>query len=208
MEEVHKLVPGKMIRYVVNTNHHMAYAGGLRTYFSQGTTVVTHQSNRDYYVDILFSPFPRTVDPDRMTIFNPMYMISRRPPPIETVGGTTMMGKYVISDDERQLQIWHVQDMAYEVGETYLKIPGPSLARGNHSADMLMAYLPKEKILINADLYVPPEPGAKPPLPTAGMRTLYLNMKKLELDVAQHVSIVGHRVGSNDEFVKLVGNAQ
>jgi hypothetical protein len=24
--------------------------------------------------------------------------------------------------------------------------------------------------------------------------------------VAQHVSIVGQRVGSNDEFVKLVGN--
>jgi len=208
IDEVHKLVPGKMIQYVVNTNHHMEYAGGLRTYFSQGTTVVTHQTNRDYYVGILFSPFPRTVDPDRMTIFNPMYMISRRPPPIETVGGTTMIGKYVVSDDERQLQVWHVQDMAYEVGETYLKIPGPSLARGNHSADMLMAYLPKEKILINADLYVPPEAGANPTPPTAGMRTLYLNMKKLDLDVAQHVSIVGPRVGSNDEFVKLVGNAQ
>jgi glyoxylase-like metal-dependent hydrolase (beta-lactamase superfamily II) len=208
MEEVHKLVPGKMIRYVVNTNHHMAYAGGLRTYFSQGTTVVTHQSNRDYYVDILFSPFPRTVDPDRMATFNPMYMISRRPPPIETVGGTTMIGKYVVSDDERQLQVWHVQDMAYEVGETYLKIPGPSLARGNHSADMLMVYLPKEKILINADLYVPPEAGGKPTPPTAGMRTLYLNMKKLDLDVAQHVSIVGERIGSNEEFVKLVGNVQ
>src|SRR5580700_9260148 len=208
MEEVRKLVPGKMIRYVVNTNHHMAYAGGLRTYFSQGTTVVTHESNRDYYVGILFSPFPRTLDPDRMTIFNPMYMISRRPPPIETVGGTTMIGKYVVSDDERQMQIWHVQDMAYEVGESYLKIPGPSLARGNHSDDMLMVYLPKEKILINADLYVPPEPGAKPSPPTAGMRTLYLNMKKLKFDVAQHVSIVGQRVGSNDEFVKIVGNAQ
>jgi hypothetical protein len=77
-----------MIRYVVNTNHHMAYAGGLRTYFSQGTTVVTHELNKDYYVDILFSPFPRTLDPDRMTIYNPMYMISRRPPPIQTVGGT------------------------------------------------------------------------------------------------------------------------
>ena len=208
MEEVHKLVPGKMIRYVVNTNHHMGYAGGLRTYFSQGTTVVTHQSNRDYYVGILFSPFPRNLDPDRTAIYNPMYMISRRPPPIETVGGTTMTGKYVISDDERQLQIWHVQDMAYEVGESYLKIPGPSLARGNHSADMLMAYLPTEKILINADLYVPPEPGAKPAPPTAGMRTLYLNMKKLGFDVAQHISIVGQQVGSNDEFVKLVGNAQ
>jgi hypothetical protein len=208
IDEVHKLVPGKMIRYVVNTNHHMGYAGGLRTYFSQGTTVVTHESNREYYVGILFSPFPRTLDPDRMTTFNPMYMISRRPPPIETVGGTTSVAKYVVSDDERQMQIWHVQDMAYEVGESYLKIPGPSLARGNHSPDMLMVYLPKEKILINADLYVPPEPDAKPTPPTAGMRTLNLNMKKLNLDVAQHVSIVGQRVGSNEEFVKLIGNAQ
>jgi len=40
------------------------------------------------------------------------------------------------------------------------------------------------------------------------MRTLYLNMKKLNLDVAQHVSIVGQRVGTNDEFIKLVGSAQ
>jgi hypothetical protein len=143
-----------------------------------------------------------------MSIFNPMYMISRRPPSIETVGGTTSIGKYVVSDDERQMQIWHVQDMAYEIGESYLKIPGPSLARGNHSADMLMVYLPKEKILINADLYMPPEPGAQPAPPTAGMRTLNLNAKKLKLDVTQHVSIAGRRVGSNDEFMKLIGNAQ
>src|SRR5258708_27071773 len=119
-----------------------------------------------------------------------------------------MMGKYVVSEDERQVQVWHVPDMAYEVGATYLKIVGPSLAKGNHSADMLMVYLPKEKILINADLYVPPEQGAKPSAPTAGMRTLYLNMKRLNLDVAEHVSTVGQRVGSTDEFVKIVGNAQ
>ena len=207
IEEVHKLAPGKMIQYVVNTNHYMPYAGGLRTYFSQGTTVVTHQSNRDYYVDILFSPFPRTLSPDQMSIFNPMYMSSRRPPSIETVGGTTSIAKYVVSDDERQMQIWHVQDMAYEIGESYVRIPGPSLARGNHSADMLMVYLPKEKILINADLYMPPEPGAQPGPPTASMRTLNLNAKKLKLDVAQHVSIAGKRAGSNDEFVKLLGAA-
>jgi hypothetical protein len=73
---------------------------------------------------------------------------------------------------------------------------------------MLMAYLPKEKIMINADLYVPPEPGAKPEPPSAGMRTLNLNIKKLGLDVTQHVSIVGPRVGTNEEFVKLIGSAQ
>ena len=208
IDEVHKLAPGKMIRYVVNTNHRMPFSGGLRTYFSQGTTVVTHEMNKDYYVNILFSPFPRTLDPDRMTIFNPMYMISRRPPPIQTVGGTTAPYGSGVGDTERQMQIFHVQDMAYEAGESYLKIPGPSLARGNHSADMLMVYLPKEKILINADLYAPAEPGAKPSAPTAGERTLLLNMKRLNLDVAQHVSIVGRRVGSNDDLVKIVGNAQ
>ncbi|NOT25002.1 MAG: hypothetical protein HOP16_02765 [Acidobacteria bacterium] len=208
IEEVHRLAPGKPIQYVVNTNHHMAHAGGLRTYFSQGTTVVTHQSNRDYYVDILFSPFPRTLGPDQMSIFNPMYMISRRPPSIETVGGTTSIGKYVVSDDERQMQIWHVQDMAYEIGESYVKVPGPSVARGNHSADMLMVYLPKEKILINADLFVPAAPGAKPAPATAGMRTLDLNAKKLHLDVAQHVSIVAPRVAPNAELIQAIGNVQ
>ena len=40
------------------------------------------------------------------------------------------------------------------------------------------------------------------------MRTLLLNMKRLNLDVAQHVSIMGPRVGSNDELVKMIGNTQ
>jgi hypothetical protein len=30
----------------------------------------------------------------------------------------------------------------------------------NHSDNMLIAYLPKEKILVNADLYTPPAQGA------------------------------------------------
>jgi hypothetical protein len=87
--------------------------------------------------------------------------------------------------------------MAYELEDQ-------SYAQGNHSADMLMAFLPKEKILINADLYSPPAPGAPTPAATAGMRTLYQNMRKQKLDVAQHVPIHG-RVGTNDEFLKIVG---
>jgi hypothetical protein len=69
---------------------------------------------------------------------------------------------------------------------------------------MLMAYLPKEKILLNADLYSPPAQGAAPPTATNGMRTLYRNMVKLKLDVDQHVPIHG-RVGTNKEFLKIVG---
>ena len=67
-----------------------------------------------------------------------------------------------------------------------------------------MAYLSKEKILVNADLYSPPAQGAPMPTPTAGMRTLYQNMRKQKLDVARHVPIHG-RVGTNEEFLKIVG---
>ena len=196
--EVNRLTPNKMIKYVVNTHHHFDHAGGLRTYFSQGTTVVTHESNREYYVDILFHPTAWTLKPDRMSIYSPMFMISRRPPPIETVGGDTRAtAPYVITDGVRMLEVFHVQDMAYELGD-------PSYRQGNHSADMLMAYLPKEKILVNADLYALPPAGAPLPAVNERMRTLYRNMVKLKLDVEQHVSMHG-RIGTNAEFLKIVG---
>jgi hypothetical protein len=70
---------------------------------------------------------------------------------------------------------------------------------------ILMAYQPKEKILINADFYSPAESGAQPPAATAAMKTLDRNM--LKLDVALRVPIHGH-VGTIDDFVKIVGNGQ
>ncbi len=195
--EASRLVPGKLVRYVINTHHHFDHAGGLRTYLSQGTTIVTHESNKQYYLDILFHPGPRTLQPDRMSLYNPMYWISRRPPPIETVAGEPRSSaKYVVTDGERILEILKVQDVAYELGER-------SYAQGNHSEDMLIAYLPKEKILFNADLYSPPAQGAAPVAPTPSMRTLYQNMRKLKLDVARHVPTHG-RVGTNEEFLAIV----
>jgi hypothetical protein len=121
-------------------------------------------------------------------------MISRRPAPIETVNQ-----KNVLSDGVRTMDIYHVQDMSYA-------LQNPSYRQGNHSEDMLMAYLPKEKILVNADLYSPPAPGQQPPpAPTPSMLTLYQNIHQLKIDVAQHVPIHG-RVGTQDEFLKIIGN--
>ena len=190
IDEVHELVPGKPIRYVVNTHHHFDHAGGLRTYLSQGTTVITHESNKDYYLAILFHPGGWTLQPDRMATYYPMFMISRRPAPIVTVNQ-----KYVLSDDSRVMDIYHVQDVSYSLEDASYRL-------GNHSEDMLMVYLPKEKILINADLYSPPAPGQQPPAPE--MLTLYQNMRLLKLDVAEHVPIEG-RAGTNAEFLKIVG---
>ena len=174
IDEVNRLVPNKQIKYVVNTHHHFDHAGGLRTYLSQGTTIVTHESNKDYYLEILFHPGGWSLQPDRLAQYNPMYMISRRPAPIETVGGDTRnTAPYVVTDGERMMEVFHVQDMAYDLGD-------PSYRQGNHSNDMLMVYLPKEKILVNADLYSPAAQGAAAATPTPGMRTLYQNMRAAE----------------------------
>jgi metallo-beta-lactamase superfamily protein len=198
INEVSRLVPDKQIKYVINTHHHFDHAGGLRTFLSQGTIIVTHETNKDYYLGILFHPGGWTLQPDRLAKYEPMYMISRRPAPIETVGGDTRItAPYVVTDGSRMMEVFHVLDVAYDLGDA-------SYRQGNHSNDMLMVYLPKEKILVNADLYSPQAQGPAPAVPTAAMRTLYQNMLMLKLDVAQHVPIHG-RVATNDEFLKLVG---
>jgi glyoxylase-like metal-dependent hydrolase (beta-lactamase superfamily II) len=179
INEVSRVIPNKPIRYVVNTHHHFDHSGGLRTYLATGTTIVTHPANRDFYVNVMLRPGSRTLQPDRLSEFYPMYMTSRRPMRIETVGE-----KYVISDGVRTMDI--------------LPITGLS-----HVQAMLAVYLPKEKILLNADLYTPPAPGAAPPPTTAGMRSLRTNIQRLRLDVAQHVAIHGG-VGTHEEFLRLV----
>ena len=195
--EAYRLVPSKPIKYVINTHHHFDHAGGLRTYLSQGTTIVTHETNKPYYLDILFHPAPRTLEPDRMAQYSPMFWISRRPAPIEVVSGESRStASYGIGDADHWLQVLHVQDMAYELGDQ-------SYAQGHHSPDMLMVYLPKEKILFNGDLYSPPAAGAPLPAANAANKTLMTNIRKLKLDVERHAAVHSARVGTHEEFMRI-----
>ena len=180
IREVNRLIPNKPIRYVVNTHHHFDHSGGLRTYLAQGATIVTDQGNRDYYDRVLFNPAPRTLQPDRFSTYYPYFIGGRRPLPIETVNQ-----KYVLSDGVRTIDLYPMQGL-------------------NHHANMLLVYFPKEKILVNADLYTPPAQGAPAPAPNANMRSLQQNIQRLKLDVGQHVPIHG-QPGLNDQFVQIVG---
>jgi glyoxylase-like metal-dependent hydrolase (beta-lactamase superfamily II) len=178
--EVGRLIPNKPIRYVVNTHHHFDHSGGLRTYMAQGATVVSHQANDDFLEDVLFSPGARTMMPDRFSTYYPYFSGGRRPLPIVEVNQ-----KFVISDGVRVLDLYPMQGL-------------------NHNNNMLLAYFPKEKILVNADLYTPPAQGAQLPAPNANIRSLNQNIQRLKLDVAQHVPIHG-QPGPNDPFVQIVG---
>jgi glyoxylase-like metal-dependent hydrolase (beta-lactamase superfamily II) len=99
-----------------------------------------------------------------------------RPPVIEGVGD-----KRVLSDGTRTVELYHM--------------------RGNLHADgLLMAYLPKEKLLIQADAFHP-RPGAPPlRLPSPFTVNLLENIQRLKLDVAQIV----HVHGGVDPFAALV----
>ena len=147
---------------------------------SPGTTVVTHQGNREYYENVVFSPAPWTLEPDRLAAYYP-YFANNRTPAIETVNQ-----KYVLSDGVRTMDLYPVQGTA-------------------HNSTMLMVYLPKERILVNADLWNTPAQGAQPPAaPTPGMITLQQNIQRLKLDVARHVPIHGP-VATMEDFSKIVG---
>jgi glyoxylase-like metal-dependent hydrolase (beta-lactamase superfamily II) len=179
IDEVHRLAPDKPIRYLVNTHHHFDHLGGVRTYVAEGATVVTHQMNREFYQRVLFSPAPRTLEPDRLSLLNPDEMPN---PLMELVGG-----KYVISDGTRTIDI----------------VPMPAF---DHAADMVIAYLPHEKMVVNADVYEPPVKGGRVPRFNEGMRVLLDTERQFGMDVSWEVG-VHSGMGPHDELVKIAAQA-
>jgi len=89
--EVKRLVPGKPIRYVVNTHHHFDHSGGLRTYVAEGATVVTHEGNKAFYEETWKQP--RTLEPDKL---------AQNPREATFV---TYKNKYAITDGNRTVEV-------------------------------------------------------------------------------------------------------
>ena len=179
--ETHKLIPNKPIRYLVNTHHHFDHLGGIRAFVAEGATVITDDRNRDFYHNVVLAPQPRSLSPDRLSQF-----------PFATTGpGTlalqTFTDRATIGDETRVIELYHVEGL-------------------NHATDMLVAYLPQSKILVNADLYSPPPQGGNLQTVNENAVALFNNVKRLKLDVAQHVPIHGI-VGPHADFVKIVGSA-
>jgi glyoxylase-like metal-dependent hydrolase (beta-lactamase superfamily II) len=157
MAEVKRLVPGKPIRYHVNSHHHSDHAAGLRAYVVEGSTILTHQMNKKFYEQVVLKN-PHTLDPDKF---------SESPKPAKFI---YVKDKYVLTDGDRTLEIYTV--------------PG-----AGHTANLLMSYLPKEKILFITDIFNQfgePRPNDPPPgIVTPYYAALGDNLKRLHLDVQQ-----------------------
>lgn len=65
IDQVKATIPGKPIKYVINTHLHFDHSGGLRTYVAEGATVVTHRDNVAYYKKAWAAA--RKISPDRLS---------------------------------------------------------------------------------------------------------------------------------------------
>ena len=76
-----------------------------------------------------------------------------------------------------------------------------------HGDGLIMAYLPKEKLLVEADVFTPAPPNATPPAqPNPAQVNLYDNIERLNLAVDQILPIHGRKVPLAD-LQKAIGKS-
>ena len=56
IEMAKKRYPGKPIRYLILTHHHVDHVGGMRAYAAEGATIVVGKGNGDYFRKVLARP--------------------------------------------------------------------------------------------------------------------------------------------------------
>lgn len=173
LDAVQAAIPGKPIRFVVNTHAHFDHSGGLRPFVDAGATVVTHESNRSFYETAW--AVPRALNPDRLAA-------SAKPAAFQTVGD-----RGELSDGARRIELYAITD-------------------NPHNTGFLMAYLPRERLLIEADAYTPGAAGAPETTPpSANTVALYNGVRALGLDVRQILAIHGPRIATMADLRAAAG---
>ena len=119
-----ELVPDKPLSHVVNTHHHFDHSGGIRAAVAEGLTVITHETNRALFEELVSRP--HTVVADHL---------ARQPAELmlETVAGDDTLE---LGEGRRTVQVFRMGD-------------------NPHADGALVVYLPTERMLIQADMFIP-----------------------------------------------------
>jgi glyoxylase-like metal-dependent hydrolase (beta-lactamase superfamily II) len=96
---------------------------------------------------------------------------------------------------------WEITD-GNQILDLYLTNPN------DHNGDMMIAYFPKQKVLVEADLFTPSAPNgpAPPPVAMNFSNQLYENVQRLKL-APETIAPLHGRVVPYAEFLKVIGKA-
>ena len=130
--------PGKPIRYIVLTHHHMDHAGGLRTYVADGATVVVPSETVDYFQKVVSAP--HTVVPDDL----------QKKPRTPVIYG--VFENMTIKDETAELRLYNMSGAS---SATAARLGNP------HVDGMLIGHMVDRKLVYVTDLISPRGPIAR-----------------------------------------------
>ncbi len=123
--------PGKPIRYLVLTHHHMDHTGGFRTYVAEGATIVVPSQAQEYFEKVVQAP--HTVVPDDL---------QKNPKPLKIYG---VFENMTIRDETAEIRLYEIS----AVGENATKVAA------SHAVGMLLGHVVSSNLLYVTDLISP-----------------------------------------------------
>jgi len=113
LEAAGKLVPGKAVRYVINSHDHFDHAGGLRTAIASGATLVVHADAKPYFERVFANA--NRIHPDKLAGSGKKAKV---------IG---VNGKRVFSDGERSVEVHAFKDSVHSNAFLLVYLPAEKL---------------------------------------------------------------------------------
>lgn len=113
IDKAKEVIPGKPIKYLINSHAHFDHSGGVRTFVDEGATIVTHAANVPYYQKAWAAP--HTLNPDRLARSGK----AARFESFET--------KHVLSDGKRSIEIHQIAGNSHNDAFALIYLPAEKI---------------------------------------------------------------------------------